>query len=371
MSSNSNKGKKKDIKTTNTLENKHLHNINKINTHSNNLTKFKKELTKIESELEKLNIQRQNAIIIDLEIRANLLNRKDFLINEINQIETKNNEINYFDKTSDLLMKYYEIRFETNNDDNTDSINILSLLNNKKKIKKPIKKDNKTELFKDYCQIVEGVRIEKEDGSNRIKYCKDCNIEKIIDPNTSCYVCSQCGSMEFIIMDDDIVIKEYSPYERVNHLKDWLKQIQAKESIDISNEIYQKIIDELNRNPYYRNKKNINRNVIQKILKKIGHTKLYKHIPLIIYKISGKGVVQFTNEQIDKIIKMFLEIQEPWEMYKPKGRKSFISYPYFINKACQLLEIDNVRLPSLEYDNLKELDISWKKICNYLKWEYI
>ena len=68
---------------------------------------------------------------------------------------------------------------------------------------------------------------------------------------------------------------------------------------------------------------------------------------------------------------MFLEIQEPWEIYKPKGRKSFISYPYFINKACQLLEIDNVQLPSLEYDNLKELDISWKKICNYLKWEYI
>lgn len=373
MSSNfRNKRKQKvetNIKNTSTLENKHLSNLKKMELHKNNLQKYQKELIKINKELEKLEEQRTNAIIIDLGKRAELLNRKDFLENEINNIEHNNDEINYFDLTSDLLIKYYEKRTDIVKEP-SEKINILSLFSSKKTITK-VDNDTKSELFTEYCQRVEGIRIKKEDGSNRIKYCNDCKIEKILNPGNSSYVCPECGHMEFVIMDDDIVIKEYSPYERVNHLKDWLKQLQAKESIDISEEIYNQILKELNKNPYYRDTNNITRTIIQKILKKIGHTKLYKHIPLIQYKITGKNAIMFNNEQTDKIIKMFLEIQEPWELYKPRNRKSFISYPYFINKACQLLEIDNIKLPLLDFDNLIELDKSWKKICQHLKWQYI
>ena len=51
--------------------------------------------------------------------------------------------------------------------------------------------------------------------------------------------------MEYVLLDEDRMIKEYSPYERKNHFKDWLKQIQAKESVEISEEIFDKIVNEL------------------------------------------------------------------------------------------------------------------------------
>jgi len=37
---------------------------------------------------------------------------------------------------------------------------------------------NKAGLFEKYCQRVEGIRVNHDDGSNRIKYCSECNIEK-------------------------------------------------------------------------------------------------------------------------------------------------------------------------------------------------
>ena len=70
---------------------------------------------------------------------------------------------------------------------------------------------------------------------------------------------------------------------------------------------------------------------------------------------------------------MFMMIQEPWEIYKPKGRKKFLSYSYILYKFCELLELDDL----LEYfpllkspEKLKEQDQVWKKFCGYLKWEY-
>ena len=109
--------------------------------------------------------------------------------------------------------------------------------------------------MKNYCQRVDGIRVNKDDGSNRIKYCEYCCIEMTLESESSSYVCTKCRIMEYVLLDEDRMIKEYSPYERKNHFKDWLKQIQAKESVEISEEIFDKIVNELRKNKYYSNKK--------------------------------------------------------------------------------------------------------------------
>ena len=71
---------------------------------------------------------------------------------------------------------------------------------------------------------------------------------------------------------------------------------------------------------------------------------------------------------------MFSKIQEPWELYKPPGRKNFLSYSYVLHKFCQLLELDNLlnSFPLLKsIKNLKEQEDVWEKICKHLKWEFI
>jgi hypothetical protein len=360
--------KKKNIKGSNTLETKHLNNINKITKDKESLVELKKQLNETNNKLNKLDEFRDNSIIIDLNERTQLLEIKLELENKIKNINNNNDELNYYDLTSDLLIDYYNIR--TNKHIEKKTINIMDILS--KKSLNINKSTPKTHLFENYCQRVEGIKIYKDIGDNRIKYCELCTIECILDLNTSCYTCPTCGIMYFVIIDEDNLIKEYSPYQRKNHFKDWLKQFQAKEVIDISDEIFKQIIIELNKKKNL-NKKKISRNMMQIILKNLGYSNLYKHIPFIINKVSGIHAPSLSKSVQDKLLKMFEEIQEPWKIYKPKDRKNFISYPYILTKFCELLELEDLTyyFPQLDYPNLVVPDQVWEKICNHLHWEFI
>jgi len=136
--------------------------------------------------------------------------------------------MDYYDIAGDIITDYYETK---DNDNNTikESKNILDFFINKKQT---TNKSNKTSLYEKYCQRIDGIRINHDDGTNRIKYCKDCNIEKILDMTESAYICQCCGDCEIIIIDEDRQIKDYSPYRRLNHFREWLNQFQAKQSPD-------------------------------------------------------------------------------------------------------------------------------------------
>jgi len=152
----------------------------------------------------------------------------------------------YYDKTGDLIIQYYELRNE-NKTQIKETKNILEFLG-KKKIEKPEGDMNKADLFDNYLKRIEGTRINIDDGTKRIKYCDECNIEKILDYTVSAYVCQYCGNIEEIILDEDRQIKDYSPYRRINHFREWLNQFQAKQSPEINENIYKDIIIELNKN---------------------------------------------------------------------------------------------------------------------------
>ena len=109
------------------------------------------------------------------------------------------------------------------------------------------------------------------------------------------------------------------------------------------------------------------------MLKKLGYNHLYEHIPYIINKLSNLPPPKISGEIESKFLKMFMQIQEPWEIYKPKGRKNFLSYSYILYKFCELLELDDL----LEYfpllkspQKLMEQDEVWRKFCKFLKWEF-
>jgi len=278
-------------------------------------------------------------------------------------------EINYYDLTGDLLTEYYTIR-ETKQ--TSEIKNILEYLKPNNQLKKPINTGNtKAALFEKFCQRIEGIRVNKDDGTNRIKYCEDCNVEKTLVVEESSYICPECGDMEFVIIDEDRQIKEYSPYKRVNHFKEWLNQLQAKEITEITNDVFENIVNELNK---YINidLTTIGRDKMQDILKKLGYNKLYEHIPFILNKLIGVDPPKIDRETEEKFIEMFTTIQEPWEIYKPKGRKNFLSYPYILYKFSELLEKDNLLnyFPMLQPQKLMEQDLIWQKFCKHLKWEY-
>ncbi len=362
-----------NMKDSNTLEIKHRQKVKQIETKKKLSEKTLLLLNKVNEELLKIDKQKETTGVFDLEKRAELLNQKKKLEEELDSNENNMEEINYYDMTGDLLTEYYNIR---DTKQTTEIKNILEYLkpnsNKTEKLSKTGKVINtKALLFDKYCQRIEGVRVNKDDGTNRIKYCNECAVEKTLVVEESSYICPDCGDMEFVIIDEDKQIKEYSPYRRVNHFKEWLNQIQAKEITEIDDEVFQYIEVELNK---YKNidYSSISRDKMQDILKKLGYNKLYEHIPFILNKLIGLDPPKIDKETEDTFIDMFTKIQEPWEIHKPKGRKNFLSYPYILYKFSELLERDDLLnyFPMLQPQKLMEQDLIWQKFCKHLKWEF-
>lgn len=360
---------KKSNKGNTTLDKKHKQHVKFFKNKKKSLGKLKIELDKVIKKLEE--IDKSNLVNIDLENRAKLLNKKDNLIDEIDFIKNNTAEMDYYDKAGDLITDYYEIRDNVNNK-LVESKSIIEYLNPTKISEEKSPKLNRAKIFEKFCQRIDGVRVNVDDGSKRIRYCNDCQIEKILDHSASSYICPNCGIMEEIILDEDRRIKEYSPYKRLNHFREWLNQFQAKESTEIGNEVCINIIKEINRNRI-RDLSELNRERMQGILKKLGYNHLYEHIPYIINKLSNLPPPKISGQTEQRFLKMFMMIQEPWEIYKPKGRKNFLSYSYILYKFCELLELDEL----LEYfpllkspQKLMEQDQVWKKFCKFLKWEF-
>ena len=174
-------------------------------------------------------------------------------------------------------------------------------------------------------------------------------------------------------MDEDRQIKDYSPYRRLNHFREWLNQFQAKQSPDIPEQVFIDIVRELNKNRItdlgILNKKNM-----KAILKKLGYNIYYEHVAYIINKLNNLPPPKITRDMEKLFISMFFQIQDPWEQYKQADRKNFLSYSYVLNKFCELLELDHLLdcFPlHKDPDKIMENDQIWEKICKQLNWEYI
>lgn len=113
---------------------------------------------------------------------------------------------------------------------------------------------------------------------------------------------------------------------------------------------------------------------VKKMLKKLDLRKYYEHIPHIINKLNNISPPRITREQDELLCIMFEMIQIPFNLFCPETRTNFLGYSYVLYKFCELLELDDILkcFPLHKSDlKIKEHDSIWKKICNYLKWEFI
>jgi hypothetical protein len=364
------------MKESNTLDNKHRAMVKKFNSTKNDSENILNEIKNTTEKIKAMDKKREDFSSDDMKERAILLDKKDDLENKYKIIMENYEEMDYYDNAGDLISEYYDLR-DVKDIENNETKNILDFLCTKKeKEKKNItneKVTNKAKLFEKYCHRIEGIRTVHDDGSNRIKYCNECTIEKIFDMTESAYICPCCGDSEMIILDEERQIKDYSPYRRLNHFREWLNQFQAKQSPDIPEQVFIDIVKELNKNRItdlsILNKKNM-----KVILKKLDYNIYYEHVAYIINKLNNLPPPKITRDMEKIFISMFIKIQDPWETYKQDGRKNFLSYSYVLHKFCELLELDHLLdcfALHKDPDKIMENDNIWAKICKVLNWEYI
>jgi hypothetical protein len=369
MSSFKNKIKKpkKLNKQPITLDHKHKLIIDKFNEDTNNLNCYYNELQKFKNNLYQIENE-DNSNKKKILLKEKIKN----IENKINDIENNNEELDYYIQTINILDNYYTNKNNTKLEEENN--NILSFF-----IKQ--KKSNKATLLEEYNKIIE----KNVSHSNKKLYtCHNCNIEKIININDGNYICTKCAEVSDMMYEiekptyknvNDENNIQANPYKRINHFNEWLVQIQARETTDINYEVYQNIINEIKKYKEISNDLSLlNNSKLKNILKKLNLNKYYEHIPFIINRLNGLPPPKISREDEEKFRLMFREIQDPFTIYCPKNRKNFLSYSYVLHKFCELLELDELitYFPLLKSrKKLREHDIIWKKICNYLQWEFI
>jgi hypothetical protein len=210
--------------------------------------------------------------------------------------------------------------------------------------------------------------------------CDMCDSEMIMCMNEANLTCPACGHQEFILIDSDKPSYKdpprevsYYAYKKINHFNEWLAQFQAKESTEIPQEIYDTILLQLKKERI-SDMSTLKPAKMREILRGMGRSKYYEHIPHIINRLNGQNAPFMSRENEEKLRHMFREIQPAFKKYCPKGRKNFLSYSYVLYKFCELLEMDEF-LPCFarlkNRDKLYIQDKTWEKICAEMRWQYV
>lgn len=191
--------------------------------------------------------------------------------------------------------------------------------------------------------------------------------------------CNHCNTLEYVLIDhekpsykDPPKEVTYFAYKRINHFNEWLNQIQGKETTEIPEDVYDRILLEIKKQKM-SNMADLTHAKVKDILKKLRINKYYEHIPHIVNRLNGLPVPHLSPDLEERLRSMFCQIQVPFLKHSPSHRKNFLSYSYVLHKFMQLLEKDQY-LPSFPLlksrEKLHQQDVIWRKICDELGWAF-
>jgi predicted RNA-binding Zn-ribbon protein involved in translation (DUF1610 family) len=245
---------------------------------------------------------------------------------------------------------------------------------------------NRGKICKEYIKECIGDGYSLSTKSNELEInqeltCKSCGVEKLTNPRESYASCPCCGEITKY-QDTQNNKGEYSEevevlspfaYKRINHFKEWISTLIAREGSGPPQEVIDELLRELKKDKV-ETRDEVTEERIKGYLKKLKHAKLYEHIPAIIFKICGVPPPQISPRLEAKLIEMFQQIQNPFEKHAPKNRKNFLSYSYTIHKMLELLGQKQLidKLPLLKSrEKLYQQDVIWRGVTGELKWKYI
>lgn len=297
----------------------------------------------------------------------------------IHRISSCSDMMDYYYVTSDIISAYNDLDI----DPSKGKITITDFFrdygvdsddnNNSKK-----GHHNKKDLLEQYLEVTKPDYV-RGSRTDEFSFCEFCEEEMTLKKDHGIYICTSCGRTNSVLVESDanktssMDGTKYSIYQRKNHFKEWLNQIQAKESTDIPQEVFDMILVELNK-IHFENLAELDPSLVRNILKKLNLSRYYENVFHIIYRLNGLQPPTLAREVEDKLLHYFKQIEEPFRIYKKKGRKNILRYSYILYKLCELLELDEfLRCFRLLKNRTKliEQDNVWASICKHLGWEFI
>ena len=238
--------------------------------------------------------------------------------------------------------------------------------------------ENTNQIFNEYLANIEN-EVPKFDTPQQ-DICTSCNEPLQVYQAYAIMICPKCG-IETQFLDATAALLAYTDdydycsfsYKRINHFQEWLQSIQAKENIEIPQEILDKVMEQLWQQRIH-NVEDISVHRIRDILKQLKERKYYEHVQLITCKITNREPPRMTPEMEEKIKVCFLAATQAFKRHCPSDRKNMVSYSYSLLKLCELLGYDHF-VPYFMVlkgkEKLTRVETLWKKICEDLDWTYI
>ena len=330
--------------------------------------------------------------------------RIEFLKKRIQHLENNDDIMDYYLRNGSILFDYYDVQDKIQQGMNMNKAqtrikpgSILAILGDIAKREdggsellapapihhesadKPLQRND---LLNKYLQMEDPTLIHNEEviTEDEWTYCELCGAEMTMCMNEAVLTGGKCGNQEHILIDSDKPSYKdpprevaYYAYKKINHFNEWLAQFQAKESTEIPPEIYDQILVQLKKERI-SNMLSIKPAKLREILRGMGKSKYYEHIPHIINRLNGQNAPFMSRENEDKLRHMFREIQPSFKKHMPKGRRNFLSYAYVLYKFCELLEMDEFLPCFTRLKNREKLimqDKTWQKICGEMGWQFI
>ena len=292
----------------------------------------------------------------------------------------------YLLDNSKYIFNYYEEKQKISNGKNTknrDSINQFFKIKAKTEDGSDLNGErykSSKKIYQEYWRNVEGEIMHLQEYVLQTDTCLVCNQGELIpQEEEGILICNniECGKFLLHIVDNQKPVNKempnevsYTAYIRLNHFKEILSQFQAKETTKIPDEVIDAIRKRIQKER--RNISEINYKEMRNILSILGYNKYFEHIQYINSMLGIQPPVM-DDELIETLCILFIEIQQPWALFCPITRTNFFNYTYILCQLCILLD-QRQYLPYIPMmkDRIKQLeqDMIWKKVCDYLDWEY-
>ena len=210
-------------------------------------------------------------------------------------------------------------------------------------------------------------------------FCMGCKLRKIVDYERSILVCTKCGVFEYYPVNVPSYnhTMRYSRrkciYKRYDNFKVILNQFFYGGKRVVPDDIMETIRDEIHdeSNILYNYTILITIPILECILKRNELTRYKYSIYFIYFKLSGVPFPYISTKEYNKMLKVFDVVSTIYDKYKPKGRKSFLNYPFVLKQILIILgkvEYAKYITKLKTHSKQKELERIWELITKDPEW---
>ena len=219
----------------------------------------------------------------------------------------------------------------------------------------------------------------KEPKKRDCYFCMGCKLRKTVDYERSILACTKCGVFEYYpiqVLSHNHTMR-YSRrkciYKRYDNFKVILNQFFYGGKRVVPNDVMVAIKDEIHdeTNILYNYTIPITIPILECILKRNELTMYKGSIYFIYFKLSGVPFPHINMKEYNMMLNVFYVVSTIYDKYKPKGRKSFLNYPFISKQILIMRNMDQYAkyIAKLKtHSKQKELERVWELITKDPEW---